>query len=39
MEDNKQSYRSPVIREVSEKDERLIDTGMLHYESSVAGYN
>lgn len=39
MEDNKQSYRSPIIREVSEKDERLIDTGMLHYESSVAGYN
>ena len=39
MEENKQSYRSPVIREVPEKDERLIDTGMLHYESSVAGYN
>ena len=39
MEENKQSYRSPIIRDVSEKDERLIDTGMLHYESSVAGYN
>lgn len=39
MEDNKQSYRSPVIRDISQKDERLIDTGMLHYESSVAGYN
>lgn len=39
MEENKQSYRSPVIRDVPEKDERLIDTGMLHYESSVAGYN
>lgn len=39
MEENKQSYRSPVIRDVPNKDERLIDTGMLHYESSVAGYN
>ncbi len=39
MEKNNQSYRSPVIRDVPEKDERLIDTGMLHYESSVAGYN
>lgn len=39
MEENKQSYRSPVISDVPEKDERLIDTGMLHYESSVAGYN
>lgn len=39
MEENKQSYRSPIISDVPEKDERLIDTGMLHYESSVAGYN
>ncbi len=39
MEENKKNYRSPVIRDVSEKEERLIDTGMLHYESSVAGYN
>lgn len=39
MEENKQSYRSPIISDVLEKDERLIDTGMLHYESSVAGYN
>lgn len=39
MEENKQLYRSPIICEVPEKDERLIDTGMLHYESSVAGYN
>lgn len=39
MEENKQSYRSPVIHDVPNKDERLIDTGMLHYESSVAGYN
>lgn len=39
MEENKQNYRSPIIRDVPEKDERLIDTGMLHYESSVAGYN
>ncbi len=39
MEENKQSYRSPIISNVPEKDERLIDTGMLHYESSVAGYN
>lgn len=37
--ENKQSYRSPVICDVAESDERLIDTGMLHYESSVAGYN
>ena len=39
MEENKQYFRSPVIRVVPEKDERLIDTGMLHYEASVAGYN
>ena len=39
MGENNQSYRSPIIRNVPEKDERLIDTGMLHYESSVAGYN
>lgn len=39
MGENKQIYRSPIIRDVPEKDERLIDTGMLHYESSVAGYN
>ena len=32
-------YRSPVIRDVSPEDERLVDTGMLHFESSVAGYN
>lgn len=39
MEENKQSYRSPIIHDVLEKYKRLIDTGMLHYESSVAGYN
>lgn len=39
MGENKQLYRSPVIRNVPDKEERLIDTGMLHYESSVAGYN
>lgn len=39
MVGNKQSYRSPVIHDVPNKDERLIDTGMLHYESSIAGYN
>lgn len=39
MEENKNDYRSPIIRDVSEEDERLIDTGMLHYESSIAGYN
>lgn len=39
LEENKQYFRSPVIRIVPEKDERLIDTGMLHYEASVAGYN
>ena len=39
LEENKQSYRSPAIRDVPEREERLIDTGMLHYEASVAGYN
>lgn len=39
MEINKQDYRSPIISDVPEKEERLIDTGMLHFESSVAGYN
>lgn len=33
------NYRSPIISEVPPKMERLIDTGMLHFESSVAGYN
>lgn len=33
------NYRSPEIRKVPEGKERLIDTGMLHFESSVAGYN
>lgn len=33
------NYRSPIIRDISKKDERLIDTGMLHFESSIAGYN
>jgi len=33
------NYRSPIIRAVEEEKERLIDTGMLHFESSVAGYN
>lgn len=37
--ETKQSYRSPIIRNIPEREERLIDTGMLHYESSVAGYN
>ncbi|WP_072023130.1 DUF1156 domain-containing protein [Selenomonas sp. AE3005] len=32
-------YRSPIIHNVPKEHERLIDTGMLHYESSVAGYN
>lgn len=35
----KNSFRSPVIRDVKKNDERLIDTGMLHFESSIAGYN
>lgn len=39
MEKHKESYRSPIIRDVPDDNERLIDTGMLHYESSVAGYN
>lgn len=32
-------YCSPVIHDVEASAKRLIDTGMLHYESSVAGYN
>lgn len=39
MEATTNNYRSPIISEVPEEDERLIDTGMLHFESSVAGYN
>lgn len=39
MTENRICYRSPIIQDVPKKDERLIDTGMLHYESSVAGYN
>lgn len=39
METQKLHYRSPIIREIPECNERLIDTGMLHFESSVAGYN
>lgn len=39
METTEKDYRSPIIREVPEELERLIDTGMLHFESSVAGYN
>ena len=39
MEKNNEIYRSPVIRDLLEDQERLIDTGMLHFESSVAGYN
>lgn len=38
MEQN-EIYRSPIIHDVTKKQERLVDTGMLHYESSVAGYN
>ena len=36
---NKQNYRSPIIREVPVEKQRLVDTGMLHFESSIAGYN
>jgi len=39
LDKNEDSFRSPVIRAIPEKSERLIDTGMLHFESSVAGYN
>lgn len=39
MDNNNQNYRSPIILNVPEEKERLIDTGMLHFESSVAGYN
>ena len=39
MESNEKDYRSPIIREVPTEKEHLIDTGMLHFESSVAGYN
>ena len=34
------AYFSPVISDIpSECEKRLIDTGMLHYEASIAGYN
>lgn len=36
---NKETYRSPIICDIPKKDERLLDIGMLHYESSIAGYN
>lgn len=39
METTEKDYRSPIIRSVPEQSERLVDTGMLHFESSVAGYN
>ncbi len=39
MDNNEKDYRSPIIREVPADKEHLIDTGMLHFESSVAGYN
>lgn len=39
MQQTNDNYRSPIIRAVQEGEERLIDTGMLHFESSVAGYN
>lgn len=39
MAESENNYRSPIIRAVSPLNERLIDTGMLHFESSVAGYN
>lgn len=39
MVTTEKGYRSPIIREVDATNERLIDTGMLHFESSVAGYN
>jgi len=38
-EKQKPSYRSPVIRKIPGSEERLIDIGMLHFESSIAGYN
>ena len=39
MQQNNENYRSPIIHAVPQNEERLIDTGMLHFESSVAGYN
>ena len=39
MEKNRPNYHSPIIRNVPKEEERLIDTGMLHFESSIAGYN
>lgn len=39
MQNNERNYRSPIIRNVDPAKERLIDTGMLHFESSIAGYN
>ena len=40
LDDNEKHYFSPDISEISENCEaRLVDSGMLHYEASVAGYN
>ena len=39
MSELEQEYRSPVIHDVPPDKLRLIDTGMLHFESSIAGYN
>lgn len=39
MEIIEKNYRSPIIQEVLVEKERLIDTGMLHFETSMAGHN
>lgn len=39
MEIKKPHYRSPIIRDIPESDKRLIDIGLLHFESSIAGNN
>lgn len=40
MDNNQKYYNSPIISDIpSGCEKRLVDTGMLHYEASIAGYN
>ena len=40
LNDDTKQYFSPDIASIPEGcEKRLIDTGMLHYEASIAGYN
>lgn len=39
MQNDKPNFRSPIIKQIDSAQERLVDTGLLHYEASIAGYN